>query len=284
MTPSHPMPKADPTALFNLSGRTVLITGGGGVLGSGLAHVLGAAGARVAICDIAPEKADAASASLESDGIETVALTMNALDRNSIRAAADEAERKLGEIDILLNAAGGNVPAATVTPAVDFFALDDSALRRVFELNFLAGAVLPSQVLGERMAKRDKPASIINVASMCCFRPLTRVVGYSAAKAAVANFTQWLAVYMARELHSKVRVNAIAPGFFLTEQNRYLLTDTDGKLTARGEAIIEHTPVGRFGEPDDLAGAVLWLASDASAFITGIVVPIDGGFAAYSGV
>lgn len=276
--------KTDITRMFRLDGRTALVTGGGGILGGALAQVLGLAGARVAISDLLPDKAQAVASSLREQGVEAMAVGMNALDRESIRLAAEDVEAKFGSIDILLNAAGGNMSGATVNAETDFFHLDEAALKRVVELNLFAGAILPSQVIGERMARLDKPASIINISSMCAFRPLTRVVGYSAAKAAVSNFTQWLAIYLARDAKSKVRVNAIAPGFFLTEQNRYLMTNEDGSLTARGESVIEHTPMGKFGDPADLDGAVLWLASEASAFVTGIVVPIDGGFSAFSGV
>ena len=276
--------REDLNRLTRLDGKTALVTGGGGVLGQAMARGLGLAGAKVALADYAEAAAVAAAGQLKAAGIEAIGLPLDATKAESIRACADAAEAALGPIDILVSAVGGNMPAATVSPDKNFFQLDEAAIRRVIDLNLFAGAILPAQVIGERMAARDVPTSIINISSMNAFRPLTRIIGYSAAKAAVNNFTQWLAVYMARDLKSKVRVNALAPGFFLTHQNRTLLTNEDGSLTARGQTIMEHTPMGRFGEDDDLLGALIWLASDASAFVTGIVLPIDGGFSAFSGV
>jgi NAD(P)-dependent dehydrogenase (short-subunit alcohol dehydrogenase family) len=183
----------------------------------------------------------------------------------------------------LINGAGGNKPQATTTPDVPFFDIPVDAIRWVFDLNLL-GTIIPSQIVGRQMAKQ-KQGVILNVSSMNAFRPLTRIAAYSAAKAGVSNFTQWLATYMAQEFSPEIRVNAIAPGFFLTDQNRFLLTDAEsGELSKRGRQIIDHTPMGRFGKPEDLNGAMLWLMSPASAFVTGIVVPIDGGFSAFSGV
>jgi NAD(P)-dependent dehydrogenase (short-subunit alcohol dehydrogenase family) len=205
------------------------------------------------------------------------------LDVNSLRQAAEVILKRFGKIDALINAAGGNKPQATTAPDRSFFDLPIDALRWVFDLNIL-GTMLPSQVLGKLMAERGEGV-ILNISSMNAFRPLTRIPAYSAAKAGVSNFTQWLAVHMAQEYSPRIRVNAIAPGFFLTTQNKFLLTDEKtGKLTPRGQAIITHTPMARFGNPDDLFGAVLWLLSPASAFVTGIIVPIDGGFSAFSGV
>ncbi|HEC92772.1 MAG TPA: SDR family oxidoreductase, partial [Candidatus Atribacteria bacterium] len=186
--------------------------------------------------------------------------------------------------DILLNAAGGNMKEATTSEELKFFDLPLSALEKVVGLNFFGGALLPSQVFGKIMVQNEEGCSIINISSMAAFRPLTKIVGYSAAKAAVSNFTQWLAVHFAQEYNKNVRVNAIAPGFFLTTQNRFLLTNKDGSLTPRGKSIITHTPMGKFGDPKDLIGACIWLASDASKFVTGTIVPIDGGFSAFSGV
>jgi NAD(P)-dependent dehydrogenase (short-subunit alcohol dehydrogenase family) len=192
-------------------------------------------------------------------------------------------ERLRHLLDTLINAAGGNTASATTGPDRSFFDLPEEALRFVSDLNVL-GTMLPCQTFGRAMADRGRGV-ILNVSSMNAFRPLTRIPAYSAAKAAVANFTQWLAVHMAQEYSSEIRVNAIAPGFFLTDQNRFLLTDgTTGELTARGASIIEHTPAGRFGQPEDLLGTMLWLLSPASSFVTGVVVPVDGGFSAFSGV
>jgi NAD(P)-dependent dehydrogenase (short-subunit alcohol dehydrogenase family) len=201
----------------------------------------------------------------------------------SVRKAAAEVMHRFGRVDCLINAAGGNQPQATTSPDLKFFELPTEALRWVFDLNLL-GTILPCQVFGKVMAEHGSGV-ILNVSSMNAFRPLTRIPAYSAAKAGVSNFTQWLAVHMAHEYSPRIRVNAIAPGFFLTDQNRFLLTDREtGELTARGKSIIAHTPMARFGDPQDLIGAVLWLLSPASDFVTGTIVPIDGGFSAYSGV
>ena len=206
------------------------------------------------------------------------------LEQAALEKAATEVMEAYGRVDILLNGAGGNRPEATATPGQrTFFELHPDAMRWVFDLNF-TGSMLASQMFGKHMAEQ-KSGVIFNVSSMASYQPMTRVVAYAAAKAAINNFTQWLAVYMATEHRAHIRVNAIAPGFYLGEQNRYLLIDeASGNLTARGQQIIDHTPMRRFGEPDDLVGTVLWLVSDASRFITGIVVPVDGGFMAFSGV
>jgi NAD(P)-dependent dehydrogenase (short-subunit alcohol dehydrogenase family) len=205
------------------------------------------------------------------------------LKRDTLEQARAVIMHEFGRLDGLINAAGGNRPDATTTPDRSFFDLPEEALRFVFDLN-LMGTIGPSQIFGQMMAQRGEGV-ILNISSMNAFRPLTRIAAYSAAKAGVSNFTQWLAVHMAQEYSPRIRVNAIAPGFFITEQNRYLLTEPEtGALTARGEAIISHTPMARFGTPEDLLGAVVWLLSPASAFVSGVVIPIDGGFSAYSGV
>jgi NAD(P)-dependent dehydrogenase (short-subunit alcohol dehydrogenase family) len=233
--------------------------------------------------DLNAEAADSLAVKIRSTGGEAIGIACNVLEKESLEAAAQAVLAKFGRVDILVNGAGGNKPAATTNPRQPFFDLPAEALRWVFDLN-LMGTILPSQVFGKLMAGQ-KSGAILNIASMNAFRPLTRIPAYSAAKAGVSNFTQWLAVHMAQEYSPAIRVNAIAPGFFLTEQNRFLLTDKEtGELTSRGKSIISHTPMGRFGVPDDLLGTVLWLLSPASAFVTGIVVPVDGGFCAYSGV
>jgi NAD(P)-dependent dehydrogenase (short-subunit alcohol dehydrogenase family) len=210
---------------------------------------------------------------------------MDAFQRESIEVCCQRVRDDLGRVDILVNGVGGNMKTATTSPEMTFFDLPADAMKKVVDLNLVAGAIVPSQVFGKCMKDNPEGASIINVSSMNAFRPLTRIPGYSAAKAAVSNFTLWLAVHLAQEYNHKLRVNAIAPGFFLTEQNRFLLTDErTGELTPRGKTIIAHTPMGEFGKPEDLVGVALWLASDASRFVTGIVVPIDGGFSAFSGV
>ena len=270
---------------YDFSGQSIVITGGGGVLGSEMARTLYACGADIAILDYnlpAAQKMVDSLAATPGTG-RTLAVQGNVLQPEAVQAAMDQVLGAFGKIDGLINAAGGNKPDATVGPDKSFFDLPQDALRWVSELN-LMGTIIPSQIVGRHMAGR-KQGVILNITSMTAFRPLTRVLAYSAAKAGVSNFTQWLAVYMAQEFSGEIRVNALAPGFFLTEQNRFLMTEAaTGELTPRGKKVIEHTPMGRFGRPEDLSGALLWLMSPASAFVTGIVVPIDGGFSAYSGV
>jgi NAD(P)-dependent dehydrogenase (short-subunit alcohol dehydrogenase family) len=265
---------------FDLSGRTVAITGGAGVLGAALARGYAEAGARVAILDLAEDKAVEVAARLGSDHR---GVGIDVLDTNSIEQAFEVCTEAFGQVDILVNGAGGNHPQATTSPHQPFFEIPKASLEFVAGLN-LIGTVLPSQVFGRDMARR-KQGVILNVSSMNAFRPLTRIPAYSAAKAAVSNFTQWLAVHMAQEYSTEIRVNAIAPGFFLTDQNRFLLIDQQtGELTQRGRQILDHTPQGRFGLPEDLVGTAVWLVSDAAKFVSGIVVPVDGGFSAFSGV
>jgi NAD(P)-dependent dehydrogenase (short-subunit alcohol dehydrogenase family) len=214
---------------------------------------------------------------------EVLVVQGNVLLADSVKAAVDLILAKFGKIDGLINGAGGNKPDASTSVERSFFDLTQDAFRWVFDLNLL-GTIIPSQIIGRHMAER-KQGVILNVSSMNAFRPLTRIPAYSAAKAGVSNFTQWLATHMAQEYSPAIRVNAIAPGFFLTEQNRFLMTDKEtGTLTERGKKIIDHIPMGRLGVPEDLSGTVLWLMSPASAFVTGVVVPVDGGFSAYSGV
>ncbi|OPZ04150.1 MAG: putative oxidoreductase [candidate division BRC1 bacterium ADurb.BinA364] len=239
------------------------------------------AGAKVWISDLFEDKAGAVAEELRKDGLQADSLKTDVLNRASL----EEALNKVGELDILINSAGGNMKEATTSPDLSFFDLPVDALQKVVALNLFGGALLPSQVFGKKMIGKREGAVILNISSMNALRPLTRIPGYSAAKAAVSNFTQWLAVHIAQEYNPLLRVNALAPGFFLTEQNRFLLTDREtGEMTPRGKTIIAHTPMGRYGAPEDLAGATLWLCSDAAAFVTGIVVPIDGGFSAFSGV
>ncbi|HEX7542206.1 MAG TPA: SDR family oxidoreductase [Anaerolineales bacterium] len=268
---------------FDLSGKVAVVTGGAGVLCAAMCRALAVAGAKVAVLDLNAEAAESLATEIRSSGADAIGVACNVLDRASIEAAAQVVLAKFGRVDILVNGAGGNKPAATVDPEHSFFDLPADALRWVFDLN-LMGTILPSQVFGNLMAGQ-RSGVILNISSMNAFRPLTRIAAYSAAKAGVSNFTQWLAIHMAREYSPEIRVNAIAPGFFLTEQNRFLLTEKEtGELTPRGQSIISHTPMGRFGAPEDLLGALLWLVSPASTFVTGIVVPVDGGFTAFSGV
>jgi NAD(P)-dependent dehydrogenase (short-subunit alcohol dehydrogenase family) len=269
--------------LFSVAGQTALLTGGSGTLGSALAEGLARAGAHVAILGRRVEACERVAERIRADGGRAIGIAGDVLERTSLERAAAEAQAALGPIDILVNAAGGNHPEATTSAERLFFDLRGEHVDAVLGSNFL-GVFQSCQVFARDMVER-KRGCIVNIASMSALRPLTRVPAYSAAKAAVVNFTQWLAVHLAQEYDPHIRVNAIAPGFFLTEQNRYLLTDAQtGAWTPRGEAIVAHTPMGRLGAPDDLVGTLLWLASPASAFVTGVVVPIDGGFAAYSGV
>lgn len=273
----------DPYTDFHIQGKTAVVTGGGGVLCSAMAVALARAGARVAVLDLRLELAQAVVTAIIRDGGEALPVQCDVLDKASIERAAAEVDHSFGPADILINGAGGNHKMATTSPDLSFFDLPPDAAQWVFNLNFI-GTLLPTQVFGKAMAARGE-GNVLNISSMNAFRPLTRIPAYSAAKAAISNFTQWLAVHLAQEYSPAIRVNALAPGFFLTEQNRFLLTDAEtGGLTARGQKIIDHTPMARFGVPEDLLGAMFFLVSPASAFVTGVVIPVDGGFASYSGV
>jgi len=279
---------------IDLAGKVAVVTGGGGILCSVMAEALAECGAKVAILDLRKEAADQVATAIKAKGGTAMGVACNVLERASIEAAEQEVRAAYGACDILINGAGGNNPKGTTSneqmseadltnsnPDIKtFFDLDPKGIEFVFNLNFL-GSLLPTQVFSRAMAEGGKGV-IINISSMNAFKPLTKIPAYSAAKAAVSNFTQWLAVHMAP---MGIRVNAIAPGFFLTDQNRALLTTPDGGLTPRSHKILNHTPMAKFGEPADLLGALLWLASDqAAGFVTGTVIPIDGGFSAYSGV
>jgi len=273
----------DLKALRDVTGLTAVVTGGGGGLGGAMSAAFAAGGMRVAVLDRDPESGERAASGIRAEGGEAVAVVCDVLDRAALESATRRVVETYGTVDVLVNGAGGNHPHATTFPDLSFFDLDPHAIEAVFGLNLL-GTLLACQVVGRIMVQRGRGA-IVNIASINAYRPLTRVVAYSAAKAAVVNFTQWLAVHMAQEYSPRIRVNALAPGFFLTDQNRYLLTDrATGQWTPRGESILAHTPMKRMGAPGDLVGPLLWLVSPAAEFVTGIVVPVDGGFSAFSGV
>ena len=272
-------------SFYDFTGRTVLVTGGAGVLGLAIVRTLVQCNANVIVLSRNHERATKSMAeytkSVKSNG-RVLCLYGDVINRESLQQANETVTSEFDTVDILINMAGGNHPVATTSVDVSFFDLPTDALRHVSDLNLL-GTILPCQVFGRSMAERGEGV-ILNISSMSAFRPLTRIPAYSAAKAAVTNFTQWLAVHMAQNYSARIRVNAIAPGFFIGEQNRRLLLNEDGTLTARGKSILDHTPMNRFGAPEDLLGATMWLISPASAFVTGIVIPIDGGFSAFSGV
>jgi NAD(P)-dependent dehydrogenase (short-subunit alcohol dehydrogenase family) len=279
---------------IDLKGKIAAVTGGGGILCGWMARALAECGAKVAVLDLRKEAADAVAKTIVDAGGQAVGLACNVLDKASLEAVNAEIEKRFGPIDILINGAGGNHPKGTTSREymlpedvkglteglTTFYDLDPKGIEFVFNLNFL-GTLLPTQAFTKGMVRKGRGV-IINVSSMNAFRPLTKIPAYSGAKAAVSNFTQWLAVHFSKV---GIRVNALAPGFFLTDQNRSLLTNPDGSLTARGNTILKQTPMSRFGDPQDLIGALLWLVSDTAAgFVSGVVVPVDGGFSAFSGV
>jgi NAD(P)-dependent dehydrogenase (short-subunit alcohol dehydrogenase family) len=277
---------------LELSGKVAVITGGGGVLCQEMAFALAERGAKIAILDLREENAKSVADKITQKGGTAIGVAANVLDINSLKNAHEEVTASLGACDILINGAGGNHPKGTTSKPFlmqedlslgeevkTFFDLDPEGIKFVFDLNFI-GTLLPTQVFARDMIGKEG-ATIINISSMNAFTPLTKIPAYSGAKAAVSNFTQWLAVHFSKV---GIRVNAMAPGFFLTDQNRTLLTTADGNLTERGNTIISHTPMSRFGTPEDLIGTLLWLCGDGSKFVTGVVVPIDGGFSAFSGV
>lgn len=273
--------------LFGLDNQVAIVTGGTGVLGGAMAHGLARAGARVGILGRRKAQAEQVVAAIEQAGGAALALPADVLHKDQLEAARDAVLERWGRVDILVNAAGGNVPAATLTEGSSVFELPKDAFQQVFDLNLL-GTLLPTQVFGAAMAQRPNGETargcVVNISSMAAQRVISRVVGYSAAKAAVDNFTRWMAVELARRYGARMRVNAIAPGFFIGEQNRSLLLNDDGSLTARGASIVEHTPAGRFGEPDELVSTLLWLCGAGASFVNGVVVPVDGGFSSFSGI
>lgn len=277
---------------IDLKGKVAVVTGGGGVLCSTFAKAIAACGAKVAILDLRKEAAEAVATEIKAEGGQAIGISANVLEKASLEAARVEVNEKLGTCDILINGAGGNNPKGTTTKEyyekgdidlegiTTFFDLDPSGVEFVFNLNFL-GTLMPTQVFAQDMLDK-KDATILNVSSMNAFTPLTKIPAYSGAKAAISNFTQWLAVHFSKV---GIRVNAIAPGFFATDQNRALLFDDKGEFTDRSKKILSQTPMGRFGEKEELIGALLFLlSSEAASFVNGIVIPVDGGFSAYSGV
>ena len=268
--------------MFSITGKVAVITGAGGVLGGSIAKSFIEAGAKVAALDIRQEQLDACVKELTANGGEAIGIVGNALDIENLKKVAEEIVAKWGRIDILLNIAGGNIPGATLAPDQAFFDMKIADWEKVTNLN-MNGTVYPSMVFGEVMSKQ-KSGCIVNVSSMAAYSAITRVPGYSAAKTAVSNFTQWLATEMAMKYGDGIRVNAIAPGFFIGDQNRAILINPDGTLTERSKKVLAKTPMGRFGDITELNGAVQFLCSNAACFITGVVLPIDGGFSAFSGV
>ncbi len=278
----------------NIEGKVAVITGGAGVLCSTFAKTLAQCGAKVALLDLNKDKAQEVADEINAAGGTAIAVEVNVLQLNSLQKAKKEVSDRLGACEILINGAGGNHPKGTTSKEylykedlenkkedlTTFFDLDEKGIEFVFNLNFL-GTLMPTQVFAKDMVGKEG-STIINISSMNAFTPLTKIPAYSGAKAAVSNFTQWLAVHMSKV---GIRVNAIAPGFFLTEQNRTLLTNSDGSYTERAEKILAHTPLERFGKNEDLMGTLLWLVDEkASGFVNGTVIPVDGGFSAYSGV
>ena len=269
---------------IDLTGKVAAVTGGSGVLGTAFCQGLAQAGASVAVMGTTLEKAQKTVDSITAAGGMAIPVAANVLDRDSLQAAYDTIIDEFGTIDILLNCAGGNSPDAMTAPdnSRSFFDLPEEALQWTFNLNFL-GTLLPSQVFAKPMAEKGAGV-IINISSMAAERPLTRVVAYAAAKAGINNFTRWMAVYFAKEYSPNIRVNAIAPGFFITTQNHRIVSNEDGSFTPRGQLIVDNTPMGRFGDPDELIGTLLWLVSDGAKFVTGTIIPVDGGFSAFGGV
>lgn len=267
---------------FSLENKVAIITGGAGVLGGTIAQSLSNSGVKIVILDREQETINSVVKSINEHGGEAIGLETNVLDKSTLEQNRDAILKHFGRIDILLNAAGGNMPGATIGPDQTIFDLKMEDFQKVTDLN-LNGTVLPSMVFGKVMAKQTE-GCIVNFSSMTVERAITRVVGYSASKAAMENFTRWMSVEMATKFGGKIRVNAIAPGFFIGNQNRKLLTNEDGSYTDRGNTIINNTPMKRFGEAEELNGAIHFLCSEAASFITGIVIPIDGGFSAFSGV
>jgi NAD(P)-dependent dehydrogenase (short-subunit alcohol dehydrogenase family) len=277
------MNRDDLMAMYDFAGKTFAVTGGAGALGSDVVVALAGCGANVMILDLRLGGVPVIKERCGEHASQVDACEVDVMNRDSLTAAGAAINDRFGPLYGLINAAGGNSPKATVSPTMSFFDIPEEGMRFVLDLNLL-GTIMPCQILVKQMADKGEGV-ILNYSSMNALRPLTNIAAYSASKAGITNFTAWLAVHMAQNYSGKIRVNAIAPGFFIGEQNRFLMVDKEtGGWTARGKRVIEHTPMGRFGVPEDLLGCVLWLLSPASSFVTGITVPVDGGFSAYAGV
>jgi NAD(P)-dependent dehydrogenase (short-subunit alcohol dehydrogenase family) len=267
---------------FSLSDKAIVVTGGTGILGESFIGAIVEAGGAVGILGRKKEVAEQRAAAIRRAGGQAIALVADALDQDQLLKARDVMVSEFGKIDGLVNAAGGNMPEGVLLPDQDIFSLNIEGMRKVMDVN-VWGTIIPTQVFGESLAKTGK-GSVVNISSMNSKRAITRVLGYNMGKAAVDCYTQWFAVEMARRYGDSIRMNALAPGFFLTEQNRHLLTHSDGGYTERGELVIRQTPFKRFGHPDELKGAIVWLLSDASKFVTGAMICVDGGFSIFGGV
>ena len=267
---------------FDISGQVAVITGAGGIICGVMAKEMAKKGVKVALLDLFVENAQKIADEINAAGGEAVAVKANVLDRESLEQAREAVLERFGRVDILINGAGGNKKEATVSPELDFFHLNVDAFKWVFDLN-VTGAVLTTMVFGELLAKQGT-GNVINIASMATYHPLTNTVAYCGAKAAVANFTEWMATHFNQNYSKNIRVNAIAPGFLLTTQNRFLMQKEDGTPTDRGQRVLNKTPMGRYGVPEEMAGPVIWLCSEAASFVNGAVIPVDGGFSAFWGI
>ncbi len=267
---------------FDISGKVVVITGAGGIICGVMAKEMAKRGAKTALLDVFAENAQKTADEICESGGTAIGVKADVLDRKSLEEARDVVMEKFGTIDVLINGAGGNKKEATVSKELDFFHLDTEAFKWVFDLN-VTGAVLTTMVFGEVLARQGH-GSVINIASMAAYHPLTNTVAYCGAKAAVANFTEWMAAHFNQNYSKEIRVNAIAPGFLLTTQNQFLMQKEDGTPTDRGQRVLNKTPMGRYGEPEEMAGPVIWLCSEAASFVNGAVIPVDGGFSACWGI
>ncbi len=267
--------------IFNVQGKTAVITGAGGVICGTMAREMAKAGMNVALLNRTLEKAQRIAQEITDGGGEAIAVQADVLDKETLETAREQVTERFGRVDVLVNGAGGNRKDASTSSEMSFFDIPFSALQDVFDLNVL-GAILTTQIFGRDIVASN--GSVINIASMASILPLSNTIAYSGAKAAAANFTQWMAVHFNQNYSRTIRVNAIAPGFLLTSQNRYLLQQESGEPTERGRKVLDKTPMGRYGTPEEMAGAAIWLCSDAASFVNGAIIPIDGGFSAYWGV